>query len=379
MAKRGGRDVSVGVVVALALLILATAIMGVGEESQFFQNTTKYRVVFPKADGLRTGSPVRMAGVTVGSVFKIELPTDPEAQGIEVRLRLESVYAERVREDSEAALRYLQLLSLEKYVDLTPGDPLLPQLDRGAVIPTKAQSQLLEQGADIAENVQDITVSLKEILGPLERGEGLLGRFIHDPEFGTEAVDSLNEAFADLELITGKIRRGEGFVGRLLFDEEFGASLDDLANALKGFSSTMDSLGDNEGAFGAMMEDGGAGEQAIEEIRDAAASLKRTALKLEAEDGLLGRLSDPEYSRQITEDLAALVQNLREITDKINQGEGTIGALINSRVVYDGMEEIVAGVNDSGFARWLMRRYQKKGIKIEEHGADPSAPDPASP
>ena len=30
---------------------------------------------------------------------------------------------------------------------------------------------------------------------------------------------------------------------------------------------------------------------------------------------------------------------------------------------YDGLEDVVAGVNDSKFARWLMRRYQKKGIK----------------
>jgi phospholipid/cholesterol/gamma-HCH transport system substrate-binding protein len=338
--------------------------------------------VFPTADGLRTGSPVRMAGVTVGSVFRIELPTDPEAQGIEVRLRIDSVYAERLRENTEAALRYLQLLSGEKYVDLTPGDPLLAQLDAGAVIPSKVQAELfaqLEQGADIAENARDITVSLKEILGPLERGEGLLGRIIHDPEFGTQAVDSLNKAFADLEVITGKIRRGEGFVGRLLFDEEVGKSLDDLANALESFSATMESLGKKEGALGAMTEEGGSGQQAIEEFRDAAAAIKRAALKLEAEDGLLGKISDPEYAERVTEDLAALVSNLRQITDKINEGDGTVGALINSRVVYDGMEEIVAGVNDSGFARWLMRRYQKKGIKMEESSDERGNPEPAEP
>jgi hypothetical protein len=72
-----------------------------------------------------------------------------------------------------------------------------------------------------------------------------------------------------------------------------------------------------------------------------------------------------------------LLHNLREITDKINRGEGTVGALINSRTVYDGMEEIVAGVNDSGFARWLMRRYQKKGIKAEEKQAAAEEPEPA--
>jgi phospholipid/cholesterol/gamma-HCH transport system substrate-binding protein len=366
---------------SLAILVLAVAIMTVGEESQIFATKTRYDVVFPSADGLRIGSPVRMAGVLVGSVEEITLPTDPEAVGIEVTLGINSVYAERIRENSVASLRYLQLLSGEKFVDLTPGDPSFPPVPAGASVPTRAQAELFEQGADIAEKVDELTASLQEILGPLERGEGLLGRMIHDPEFGTRAVEALTEAFRDLEVITGQIRSGEGFVGRLLFDNEFAARLDHLGAAMESLSSTMESLGNNEGALGAMLEEGGAGEQAIEEIRDAAASLKRTSMKLESEDGLIGKLSDPEYAEQVSADMAALLRNLREITDKINRGDGTLGALVNSRTVYEGMEEIVAGVNDSGFARWLMRRYQKKGIKAEdkEAAADPGEPVPATP
>jgi phospholipid/cholesterol/gamma-HCH transport system substrate-binding protein len=371
----------VGVVVSLAIILVAVAIMTVGEESQIFATKTRYHVVFPNADGLRIGSPVRMAGVLVGSVQEITLPTDPEAEGIAVTLGINSIYAERIRENSVASLRYLQLLSGEKFVDLTPGDPSFPPVAEGASVPTRAKAELFEQGADIAEKVDELTASLQEILGPLERGEGLLGRMIHDPEFGTRAVEALTEAFRDLEVITGQIRSGEGFVGRLLFDDEFATRLDDLGASMKSLSATLESLGNNEGALGAMLEEGGAGEQAIEEIRDAAASLKRTSMKLESEEGLIGKLSDPEYAARVSADLEGLLRNLREITDKINQGEGTLGALVNSRTVYEGMEEIVAGVNDSGFARWLMRRYQKKGIKAEDEKAtaEKGGAAPASP
>ena len=379
MARRPARDLSVGVVVALALLILAVAIMSVGEDSQLFANRTLYKVVFPNADGLRIGSPVRMAGVTVGSVVEIELPTDPQAEGIAVQFGVNTIYAERLRENSEAALRYLQLLSREKFVELTPGDAAFPKLPAGATIPNRAQTELfeqLEQGGDIAENIEDITVSLKGILGPLERGEGLLGKMIHDPEFATEGVEALNKALADLHAITSAIREGKGFAGRLLFDEEFGKSVDQLASAMRTFNATMDAVDRREGALGAMLEEGGSGEQAIEEIRDAAASLRRTAMKLEAKDGLLGKFADPEYSTRVSEDLAATLRNLREITAKINAGEGTVGALINSRTVYEGMEQIVAGVNDSGFARWLMRRYQKKGIEAQEEPGESVTEEP---
>ena len=84
----------------------------------------------------------------------------------------------------------------------------------------------------------------------------------------------------------------------------------------------------------------------------------------------------------MSRDLRRLVGNLAEISDKINRGEGTLGALVNERTLYEGMEDVVAGANDSKFARWLLRRYQRKGIKVEEQQADqaqdaaPTSPEP---
>ena len=54
------------------------------------------------------------------------------------------------------------------------------------------------------------------------------------------------------------------------------------------------------------------------------------------------------------------------MTEKINNGDGSLGALINERSLYDGAEDLLAGTNDSKFARWLLRHYRKKGIKTQE-------------
>jgi hypothetical protein len=127
--------------------------------------------------------------------------------------------------------------------------------------------------------------------------------------------------------------------------------------------------------MGELLKQAGAGEQAIVEIRDAAASIKRVANRLETEQGLFGRLlNDEAYADALAGDLEAALRNAAEITDKINRGEGTLGLLVNERALHDGAEEIVAGVNDSKFARWLARRYRKRGIKASER--TPSASDP---
>ena len=112
------------------------------------------------------------------------------------------------------------------------------------------------------------------------------------------------------------------------------------------------------------------------DLRDAAGSLKRLTARLETDEGLLGRLlNDPDFSEELASDLGSTLAEVREITAKINRGEGTLGALVNEREVYDGAEDIVSGMNDSKFARWLTRHYRKKGIKSQEKAGDqPVAP-----
>lgn len=367
MPKRPARDLSVGALAALALLVLAVTIMSVGGQSRLFSSKAHYRVVFPSTEGLRVGSPVKIAGVQVGTVSGIRLPTDPKAPGIEAELGIERAYAGRVRKDSVASVRYLQWLSGEKYVEISPGSPQQDVLEIGAEIPVVSEPQILQKGADIAENLNDITAALKDILAPLQEGKGLLGQMIHDPEFGQEGLNHLKATLENLEAITGQIRAGHGVAGRLLTDDSVADSVNDLAKAARNLSSLLDSLAKREGALGALTEKGGAGEQAVADFRDAAASLRRTAERLESKQGLFGRLlNDPEYSDRIAADLQGTMRNLSEITAKINSGKGTLGALVNERVLHDSMEEVVTGVNDSKFARWLLRHYQKEGIETGE-------------
>lgn len=93
MAKRRSRDLTVGLVFALGLAVFAIAIMTVGGESRFFASKRYFRVVFPNVDGLTIGSPVKMSGVQVGTVSGIRLPTDPEAQGIQVEIGVDEAFA----------------------------------------------------------------------------------------------------------------------------------------------------------------------------------------------------------------------------------------------------------------------------------------------
>ncbi len=366
MPRRPARDLSVGAFAALALIVLALGIMAIGGESRVFASKVQYRVVFPSTEGLRVGSPVMMAGVTVGSVADLRLPTDPEARGIEVVVGVDRAYAPRVRQGSESALRFLAWLSGEKYVEITPGDPSRPELAENEIIPSRRETQIFETGADIAENLNEITAALRNILEPLQRGEGLLGELLKNPEFGKEGLARAKATLENVEDITARIRRGEGLGGRLITDRELAARADDLSRSIKNLSGILDAVERREGALGELLKEDGEAEKAVQDFRQASAALRRVTERLESKDGVFGKLlNDPEYSDEVARNLRTTLKDLSDITGKVNRGEGTLGALVNERTLHDAAEEIVAGVGDSKLARWLMRHYQKKAIKKE--------------
>ena len=383
MSRRPTRDVTVGAVFALTLLIVALAVMAVGGDSGLWFKRYHYSVVFPDATGLLVGAPVRMAGVQVGTVTGVHLPTGVEISGIEVQIGVDPVYAERVRSDSRAALRILQFLTNEKYVELVPGSSSSPALEDGGVIPRLVEVGVVERGEAIADDLGEITISLKNILGSMERGEGLLGQALKDPEFGKAGLENLGGTLENLNKLTDDLAAGKGTLGRLLHDEQLAAKLDGLSGTLDDFSTVVRAIANREGAIGTLLEKDGPAEQALVDLAQAAASLKQLSANLEGNAGLLGRLlNDPEYSAALAGDLESTLGDLAEITDKINSGEGSLGALINERTLYDGTQDVVVGVNDSKFARWLTRHYRKKGIRSRSQTTQGSAeqePPPDEP
>lgn len=59
-------------------------------------------------------------------------------------------------------------------------------------------------------------IAFKQITDKINRGEGTIGRLIHDEE----TVDTMNQTLVALREIAEKINRGEGTIGKLVQDEE---------------------------------------------------------------------------------------------------------------------------------------------------------------
>ncbi|GGK54307.1 MCE family protein [Nocardia camponoti] len=105
-------------------------------------DTRKYTAVFTDVLGLRPGDDVRMAGVRVGKVEKIELDGKNDAKVSFIVQSDQTVY-----NDTKALVRYQNLIG-QRYVALNPGKTANPQaLKSGSTIPIERTEPSFEISA----------------------------------------------------------------------------------------------------------------------------------------------------------------------------------------------------------------------------------------
>lgn len=360
------REVKVGALIVAALAVLSAGVFLVGERGNLFVLKNHYYVRFQTASGLAAGNPVQLNGVTVGRVESIVLPEKVEQSLLTVWISLDRRYADRVRTDSLGRIKTLGLLG-DKYIELSSGSPGAPQIASGGEIPAAPATdvdRLIASGGDAVENVVAISYSLRTILGRMEAGEGILGELTTDNDAGRRAKVALVETIESIRDVAEKIEQGDGTLARLINDD---ALADRLEGAIGRVEGTLASLDEGEGALPALLHDPATRvrvESTLDNLAGLSDDLAGMASELKSGDGLLARLvNDDEYGREVTEDLQQLIRNLHNLSEKMERGEGTVSRLVNDPQVYEAVNDVIVGVNESRLLRWLVRNRQKAGIQ----------------
>ena len=368
----------VGITVLLTLIVIAGAILVIGERSFLFANTSTYSVRFLNVGGLDQGSPVQLNGVVVGRVKDIVLSRNVEESLLKVWIEIESKYTDRIRADSIARIKSLGLLG-DKYVEVVSGssgmDPIAAGGEIPAAQPTDVDS-LIQSGEDVADYVVSTARSLTSILGRLDRGEGVVGELLSE-QGGPSVTNSLLETLESVDSVAGKINNGQGTMGRLVSDRELA---DQIADSVATVQSLLNDIKDGDGLLNTVTTDAETKEtfqRSLRGLETAIGDLGTVAKNLKEKQGLAGRLiNDEDYAEQLLQRLDSVVGNLDEVTGRLVEGDGSIARLINEPELYEAINDIVVGINDSKMLRWLIRNRQKQGIQKRYKEAKSSAEGP---
>lgn len=169
-------EAKVGALVFITLVLAVAFAWMVGLRNPFSKSVDFY-VTYNFAGGIEVGSPVRVSGIKVGRVEKIEffVPQDPKATALAepgsdryssdqaltpLRLKVS------VRRDAAVGIRkdsrfYINLAGIigERYIEITPGSRGSPALAGGEVVPgvdPPRIDQLISQSFDLAGKIADL-------------------------------------------------------------------------------------------------------------------------------------------------------------------------------------------------------------------------------
>jgi phospholipid/cholesterol/gamma-HCH transport system substrate-binding protein len=398
------RELKVGLVVLGALAVLATGLLVIGDRSNLFVRKTRYFLRLANADGLANGSAVTLDGVHVGGVDEVVLPKNPEQREIAVWLEIDRRYGERLRapeapgaESAEATKARIKTLGLlgDKYIELNSGAEKYPIIPDEGEIPSAAPinlDQLVASGGDVMENVAQISHSLLHILARVDRGEGLLGELTVESAYGRQLRDSANATLQSLQRVAEKMEKGDGALPRLLNDRRLA---DRLASAAERLDAVLASAQEGKGPLPALLNDPAQRakvDEALANLNGASQDLRELTSRFGHSQALLPRLvADETYGRDVTNRLHDIVEHLDTASERLVEGRGSAALLLNDPSIYNAVNDVIVGVNQSKMLRWLIQNRQKAGIKKRYDDAgggsanhqttplsSPSAPPPAA-
>jgi phospholipid/cholesterol/gamma-HCH transport system substrate-binding protein len=397
-----GRKVRVGVFVLIGLVAFLGMVYALGARARLFEPRFTVSAEFTEVGGLVEGATVRLAGVQIGRVSAVRLPSQPGGK-VRVDMTIARRFGEQVRKDSIARIETQGLLG-DRIIEITVGTAGVPAvqpnelltsrdpfdinrvMDEGAQVVksigtladslretarTLNQSRLIDEAAGAVQSARRITDQVGKIVGEVERGRGWAHALIYEEPV---ALRRLNELVVTTQGLLDRVQRGEGAAGVLTSDQST-ASARRLVAAMDRLSRVVEQPSPEDGLLPALLFDPKY-RAVVEDLRVVAHNLRDVSDRVAGGRGTLGSLVKDEPAdggiRQASQDFQAALANLREITAKIKEGDGTLGALIADPTVYERLVTILDGAQRSFLLRGLLRGLGRDG---KPDGRDSKAKD----
>jgi len=258
------QETRVGLFLISSVIAVLFAVLFLGN-IQLFKSTNRYYVVFQNVEALPPKAAVKIAGVEIGKVRRVELVDGKARVTIDVDPKI------AIHKNAKAKVGSTGIIGT-KFIEIAPGTPDQPKLEDEATIEgTEAGglqaiadkiSKLFERNdkyGDAIENLQESISNIKNVTAALnvamgnhasEMEEIVLNVkditesakvFMTDlEEISTErkedvkiALEKFRSVGERLDIILAKVQDGKGAIGALVSDEQTGKEVKEAVTAIK--------------------------------------------------------------------------------------------------------------------------------------------------
>jgi virulence factor Mce-like protein len=289
MAPTRRRDVRSPFAIGLIALIVISILVFLGFTKDIpFTRPYEVKAVFRSSNGLRVNSPVRIAGVEVGKVKKVDAQDGTDNAVVTMAIDKSGLPLHR---DATAKIRPRIFLEGNFFIDVQPGTPGAPELDDGETLgvtqtatPVQLDQVLTALQSDTRQDLRDVLEGLGTALR--SKPSAADDRDADRSARGETAAESFNDAYDDI----GPAERAQSQVNEAFLGLE---PEQDLARLIEGAGKTAAGLVRNETQLQELVSNFNATMAALaSEESNLRASIRELAPTLENANGALASLND---------------------------------------------------------------------------------------
>lgn len=268
----------------ITLLLIGTLTYLGFRKDNPFSKPFEFRAAFTTLQDLKPRSPVRIAGIEVGKVVKVETVRDGDTTAgiatIQVRDR-----GLPIHEDATLKVRPRLFLEGNYFVDLQPGSPSAPAIEEGDTIPATQTAAPVGVGQVLSALQSDTREDLKTVLqeyGEALEGEGAKGynrstkywraAYLYGSQVSDATRGVLEHDLSDYIAASGQVAAG---LDRS--PERLRALITNLAQASSAFADEQQNL---SAAIDELPRTLSAGHRALGNLNDAFPSVRRLAREM---------------------------------------------------------------------------------------------------
>jgi phospholipid/cholesterol/gamma-HCH transport system substrate-binding protein len=344
----------VGITVIIASLTLGLLLFLISGTAGFFTPRLTLKSYFDNAQGLRDGAPVRLSGVDIGNVTRIQIVPDKDKllTPVEVTMKVSTKYNYALRRDSMTSLDTAGVLG-ETYLDIESAQAVGPPAQEGDTLPTVVHpdfNQVVRASQSTLENMDALLKRADRILAFAESGKGSLGKLIYDPTL----YNRFSATVLEFQGIVQQVGSGEGSLGRLISRND---AYDKFIATLDKMNGVIEDLQQGKGTAGKFLKD----PTLYNNANDTIANVKKLTEDINAGKGTLGRLTKDE---ELAKKLDTTITKLSELTSELEAGQGTAGKLFKDDSLYNNANQMLTETRDLVKA---VRENPKKYLSIKLH------------
>ncbi|EJL70578.1 MlaD family protein [Chryseobacterium populi] len=348
MSNESSNNWKLGIFVTAGIFLFITAIYFIGVNRNLFGSNFALRSEFKNVSGLKQGSNVRLSGINIGTVNKIDFISDSL---VLVKLVIRKDVQKYIKTDAVASIASDGLMG-DKILIISPGTTSTTIVKDNDVIASYKTIEIDDLFSSIkqsTDNAKTITDELVKFSSKMNNKNSLLTKIMTDKDFASsidKTIKNLQISSQELAKFTPILNNKNGTIAKIFTDKKWAdhieSSISNLRNSSQEISMFTKKLNDKNNVFSQLSSND-----------SLAISIEKTLRNLEkSSDDLI------QFTSKINNDENVL----SKLTNNRKLGKSVDSTIINIEKGVGELREIEAAAKNN----FLLRGYFNKKKKETE-------------